>query len=272
MGVNVTLHGRSIYTFTRTLDYNGQTSYKTSPNKGLGFAAVLSWIKRLNESLDTPGPRFLKLLLLQFNMNTCPPVWTDWFLVASSETTLLLLYNTTSLLIEQHKWKAEYFDFTSGKRAARIDGAISELCNEAEAKTLLENKLNFLHSVSDWSTFGDAVRCCSHCKTYDSDAISCQRQPCRWTHQMTVSAGADSASDWNFIPGHQTWLVSGNVKHRKSQQLRLVQMHCSFRTTALDWCHTLSTTLGSWCCFYIHLTLKWLLLTALSPLHAPGSA
>lgn len=48
------------------------------------------------------------------------------------------------LLNEQHKWIAEYFDFTSRENAIGIDGAISQQCGEAEAMPIFECKLDFL--------------------------------------------------------------------------------------------------------------------------------
>lgn len=49
-----------------------------------------------------------------------------------------------SLLNEQHKWIAEYFDFTSRENAVGIDGAISQQYGEAEAVPIFEWKLGFL--------------------------------------------------------------------------------------------------------------------------------
>lgn len=54
------------------------------------------------------------------------------------------MYYMNSLLNEQHKWSAEYFDYTSGEKAALIDGAISQWRGEAEVVPYFELKLDFL--------------------------------------------------------------------------------------------------------------------------------
>lgn len=108
-----------------------------------------------------------------------------------------------SLLNEQHKWIAEYLDFTSGEKAVGIDGAISQRCGEAGAMPIFEWKLGFLRQRHMLCSINYALlqlkSILNHILTVKMIVLQwvsflSPYAVCFWTHQMACFAWADSAS------------------------------------------------------------------------------